>query len=359
MARALAQALAEDYMNKIKRLFDEEFVLDFFRREVLPFYPDFRGIERVTIKAYKNLVWETTYHVVLGFEAYFVRADGTEAMIPIFCSAHSSEPRENVYHALKYLWDQGFPTATIDLPAPLFYQPDFRAIFYQGLDGENLFYHIDRQDREAVEQIVQASGLMFARLHSLPALPEANFNPHNGRIATVTPGRAVVRREMSARYGRRYDQVLENLYDYFIAQEDKFFNSGQPLCLIHGDAHTENIIQTGPDRIGLIDFTDICLGDFTRDLGTFTQQLDYKAGHKFDAQYLEHLKERFFAAYWQASERSSSPIITERIQLYYNWTAVRTAIYWFMKHGSDEGKADRILKRVMERLKLSGTVFDG
>lgn len=348
----MEEALAEDYMNKIKQLFDEVFVLEFLRREILPFYPDFRGISRVSIKAYKKLVWETTYHVVLGFKVYFLRADGEEALVPIFCSAHSSEPRENVYHALKYLWDQGFPSATIDLPAPLFYSEHFRAIFYQGLSGENLFHYIDQEDRQTTSAIVKASAIMFARLHALPAVPEANFNPHNARVATVTPGREMVLKEMSTRYGGRYNETLQGLYEYFIAQEEKFFNSGQNLSIIHGDAHTENIIQTDLGRIGLIDFTDICLGDFARDLGTFVQQLEYKAAYKFEAAYVDQLKKDFLEIYWQESNRSLSAEISERINLYYNWTAFRTAIYWFMKHGHDETKAERILMRVMERLKL-------
>ena len=352
MARTLEEALAENNMSSIRQLFDETFVLEFFRREVAPFYPDFRGISRVKIKPYKELIWETTFHVVLGFDVYFLRADGEEAMIPIFCSAHSSEPRENVYHALKYLWEHDFPTATIDLPAPLFYSFDFKAIFYQGLQGENLFYHIEKEDRIAVAQMVAAAGAMFARLHSLPTAAEADFNPHNGRIRTVTPGVEIILSEMSGRYAQRYDEPLRRLYDYFIAREEKFFSSGEPLCLIHGDAHTENLIRTAPDRIGLIDFTDFCLGDFSRDLGTFIQQLEYKAAYKFDAVFMETLKSNFLEVYWRESGRTPSAAVLDRIDLYYNWTAVRTATYWFMKHGHDEAKADRILMRVIGRLKL-------
>lgn len=339
-------------MNKIRKLFDEEFVLGFFRREVAPFYPDFRGISQVKIRPYKNFIWETTFHVVIRFDVYFLRADGEETIIPIFCSAHSSEPRENVYQALKYLWEHNFPTATIDLPAPLFYSSEFRGIFYQGLAGENLFHHIEKEDRVAVAQMVSAAGAMFARLHSLPAETEVDFNPHNGRIKTVTPGVEVILKEMSERYAKRYDEPLRRLYDYFVVREEKFFSTGEPLCLIHGDAHTENLIHTAPGRIGLIDFTDFCRGDFARDLGTFIQQLEYKAAYKFDAVFLETLKNDFLKIYWQESGRTLTSAISERIDLYYNWTAVRTATYWFMKYGHDEAKADRILTRVIGRLGL-------
>ena len=41
-----------------------------------------------------------------------------------------------------------------------------------------------------------------------------------------------------------------------LCSEEKFLLRA-PLKLIHGDAH-RNIIKTAENRIGLIDFTDLC-----------------------------------------------------------------------------------------------------
>ena len=59
-------------MNKILHLLDEEFVIAYLRRKVLPFYPQYKDIARVKIKPYKKLIWETTYHVVIGLRLFCV-----------------------------------------------------------------------------------------------------------------------------------------------------------------------------------------------------------------------------------------------------------------------------------------------
>ncbi len=338
-------------MNRIEKLFDEQYVLSLFKRKVLPHYSAFKTIARVEIEPYKKLVWETTYHVVIGYRTYFVKPDGSEVKIPIVCSAHSEEPRENVYLALKYLWAQNFETETIDLPDPLFYSEYFNGTFYRGLKGENLLYYIKNKEFETVEKIVVAAAELYARLHNLPATTEANFNPINSRIKTVVPGTPLIFKEMKERYAGKYDADLEKIYQYFIKTEEKFFASTSRLYLIHGDAHPENIIKTSEGRVGLIDFTDLCLSDFARDLGAFLQQLEYKAMTKVgDSAYARKLKALFLDSYLGAAGLELTPELRSRIDLYYNWTAIRTAIYWFMRHDARPERGVALLETVKKNL---------
>jgi len=341
-------------MNKILNLFDEQFVLDYFKRKLLPLYPVFKDIKRVTIKPYKKMVWETTYHVVIGFDVYFLTSSGDETKIPVVCSAHSEEQRENVYIALKYLWKRNFSSHGVDLPRPLFYSERFNGTFYRALKGEDLLYYIKEKDIKTIEDVVVASAELFAKLHALSSGAETNFNPINSRIRTVVPGTAMIFQEMSARYGDKYTPCLKKIYAHFIAEEEKFFNSGEPLKLIHGDAHPENIIKTAPDRIGLIDFTDLCLSDFARDLGTFMQQLDYKIMIKLnDAEFAAKMKELFLRSYLSAAGLEMNANLQARIDLYYNWTAIRTSTYWFLKFGHNEKRAEELLNAVKSNLNLS------
>lgn len=340
-------------MNKILQLFDEEFVVDYFKRELLPLYPAFTGIKRVNINPYKKMVWETTYHVVIGFDVYFLNELGHEKKIPVVCSAHSDEPRENVYTALKYLWAKKFSSHGVDLPRPLFYSEYFNGTFYRAINGENLLYYIKEKDTENIEKIVIKSAELFAKLHALPAGVEANFNPMNSRIRTVIPGTAMIFTEMTARYGDKYCPDLQKLYDYFISQEEKFFHSGEELKLIHGDAHPENIIKTSEDRIGIIDFTDLCLSDPARDLGAFLQQIDYKIVMKMgDHEFADKMKEIFLNNYLISAGIELDRNLQERIDLYYNWTAIRTSTYWFLKFGHNEERAEALLNKVKKSLNL-------
>lgn len=349
----MEKALAENYMNKILALFDENFIIDYLKRKLLPLYPAFIDIKRVKIEPYKKMIWETTYHVVVRFKVYFLTAEGLEKKMSVVCSAHSDEPRANVYAALEYLWEKEFNTGGIDLPRPLFYSRHFNGTFYRALQGENLLYYIKNKDVASVEKIVVAAAKLFAKFHSLPSGPEANFNPANARIKTVIPGVETIFTEMTARYGDKYTPTLKKIYGYFISQEEKFFSSGAPLKLIHGDAHPENIIKTGDDRIGIIDFTDLCLGDYARDLGTFLQQAEYKIMTKIgDLALAERMKKLFLDTYLSVVGLDLDSNLQERINTYYNWTAIRTSTYWFLKFGHNEEKGNYLLNMVKNNLKL-------
>lgn len=340
-------------MNKILNLFDEAYVLTYFRKKILPFYPAFKEITRVEIKPYKKMVWETTYHVVIGFSVFFLGDKDVETKVPIVCSAHSDEPRENVYIALQYLWAKNFNGHGIDLPRPLFYSQEFNGTFYRAIKGENLLYYIKNKKRDMVEQIVGEAAGLFAKLHALAVGEEANFNPINSQIKTVIPGVEVIFQEMTARYGEKYCPSLKKIYSHFISEEEKFFNSGAPLKLIHGDAHPENVIKTVEGHIGLIDFTDLCLGDFARDLGAFMQQLEYKIITKIgDKEFAEKMKELFLNKYLEAAKIKMSEDLRARINLYYNWTAIRTSTFWFLKFGHDENRAAELLNIVKNNLNI-------
>jgi aminoglycoside phosphotransferase (APT) family kinase protein len=336
-------------MNKILSLFDEKYVVDLFTKEVLPHYPAFRSISRVEIKPYKKLVWETTYHVVIGFNTYFLKLNGEEDKIPIVCSAHSEEPRENIYRALKYLQSVNFPTALIDIPDPLFYSAYFQGTFYRGLKGEDLLHYIKAKDFLTVAQIVTVAAQLFARLHALPTT--INFNPLGSRISTVIPGVPNILREMAARYPGRYAADLQKIYADFIAQEEQYFQGGGVPVLIHGDAHPENILVTAPDRIGLIDFADMCLSDPLRDVGSFLQQLEYKiVGKTGEVAQAQAMKKLFLDTYLAAASLPLTPPVQARINLYYNWTAIRTATFWFLKAGHNEQRAVDLLNQVKHNL---------
>ncbi len=340
-------------MNKILHLFDEKYVLDLFRKEVLPLYPTFIDISQVVIKPYKKMVWTETYHAVISFDTYFINSKGEETKIPIVCSAHSDEERKNVFEALKYVRANYFTKSGFDLPRPLFYSDYFRGTFYRAIGGENLLHYIKLKETETVEEIVALAAKLFAKLHQIPAGAEANFNPLNSRIETVIPGVSNILKEMEARYPGLYTDDLKNIYNYFVSSENKFFAGHKKLSLIHGDAHAENIIKTGEGRIGLIDFTDLCLGDFARDIGTFMQQLEYKVTTKAgDTTWAEKLKKLFLETYLETTGREMTADLRERIELYYNFTAIRTTVYLFLKYENDSKNGKALLEKVKANLNL-------
>jgi len=340
-------------MNKILFLFDENYVLDFFNKKVLPLYPNFQKIVGLKIYPYKKLIWTTTYHVVISYRVTFLNKAGKEKEMEIVCSAHSSEQRESVFHVLRFLWKSKFFKGDLVIPRPLFYDDEFNGTFYRAVSGRNLLYFIKATDKTKTARMVERAARLFAGLHQVKLPNDTSiFNDSNRLIRNVVPGREMIISELKDRFQDLYFQKINDLYELFIKQEEEFLNKESRRWLIHGDAHPENIIAVGRKKIGLIDFTDFCPGDFARDLGTFLQQLEYKIKRYFaDPEFALEMKELFLKIYFEASGMTLDSNLQQRIDLYYNWTAVRTVVFWLLKHDAEPLKAAQALVELEANLK--------
>lgn len=340
-------------MNKILSLFDEAFALDFLSKKVLPLYPPFEKIVKLKIYAYKKLIWITTYHVVISYRVTFLNKAGKEKEMEIVCSAHSNEIRESVFKVLKYLWKTGLFKGDLVIPRPLFYSDEFNGVFYRAVSGHNLLYFIKNKQEKKVEIMVERAALLFARLHNLSLPADLSiFVDSNRLLRNVVPGRDMIITEIGDRFQGRYVDDIALFYERFITQEEKFLNNSDKRWLIHGDAHPENIISVGRKKIGLIDFTDFCPGDFARDLGTFMQQLEYKiTRHELVFDFAIKMKNLFLDTYLEKTGLKLDKKLQARLDLYYNWTAVRTAAFWLLKHDCEPEKAEKSLALVTVNLK--------
>jgi hypothetical protein len=260
-------------MNKITKLLDENYVKDYFTKKVLPMYPSFKEVRKVRIRPHKKLIWEHTYHVVLEFKTVFKTHEGQSKTLPIFCSAHSSEPRRNVYESLHFLWQSSFSKGYLSIPHPLFYSEYFRGTFYRGVAGETLYHYIREKNYAEIESVLCKTARWFAKLHNLSTKNAPNFNKENSRIKTVFPGKKHIMDRVISAYPE-YEKIYKDFYKRLIEAEKKFFSNNDKRWIVHGDAHPENVIRMSRKKIAVIDFTDICISDHARDLGSFAQQLE-------------------------------------------------------------------------------------
>ncbi len=338
-------------MNKILNLFQEDFVIDFFTKKVLPLYPDFKKIKKIKIIPHKEHVWEHTYHVVIEFETTFINQKNKKVKLPIFCTAHSNEPRKNVYTSLKYLWDKGFAKGHLSIPHPLFYSNTFKGTFYRGVAGQHLYHYIRNNNREVISQIVPKTAAWFAKLHNIKKTDSKNFNKINSRIKTVMPGVPHILERIQNDYPEYLD-FYKSTYKDFTKKESTFFNNHKERWLVHGDAHPENIIKMGKKKIAVIDFTDLCLADFARDLGTFIQQLEYMMNRKIhDSDYTKDTIKLFIDSYFAKSKNTKlNNSVLERINTYYNWTAIRTATHFLLKDQPEPKRARKIINNIKKSL---------
>ncbi|MEI7620348.1 MAG: phosphotransferase [Candidatus Falkowbacteria bacterium] len=332
-------------MNKIEQLFDEEYVRKLLSRKILSFYPDYQRIEKVRVIPHKKHIWESTYHVVVEFLVYFETHNKKVHKLSIFCSAHSNENRKNVYDSLKFLWEAGFSDEHFSIPRPLFYSAYFNGTFYRGVDGRNLHYYISTQNHEEIEKVVPQAAKWFAKLHNLKSVSDFDYNSENGRIRTVIPGIDDILKEIKKKYPH-YLNFYEKAYDIFIRKEEEFLNSADRLWLIHGDAHPENIIKMNDIKTAIIDFTDMSVADFTRDIGCFLQQFEYMGVQKkkLDPDYVAQIRKLFLDTYFANSPEKLDADVKDRIDNYYNWTMMRTITYLLTAGviNRDEAKLQKI-----------------
>lgn len=345
--------------NKINKLLNEKYVINLFNRKVLPLYPDFKKIEKIKTVFYKNYIWKTTYHVVLEFKIFFSYNLKTDKKIKnkklsFFCTAHSSEPRKNVHDTLNYLWGQGFSKGFLTIPKPLFYSKHFNASFYRGVKGDSLLEFIKENNKKEIEGVVKKTAEWLAKLHKTPISEIVNFNKKNNRIKTVVPGYQRVLQDVQEKYNGNYVKDLKKIYDYLIDLENDFFNLTNKRWLIHGDAHPENVIKIGRKKIAMIDFTDICSSDFARDLGSFTQQLDYKLiRYSYNKNYIKKIKDIFLETYCKKSKIKNNIRLKERIRLYYCFTALRTAAFWLLRHNPKPDRAENLISEIKNKLQIN------
>lgn len=337
-------------MNKIKDLFDRTKVIKLLKRKLLPLYPNFSEIKDLEIIDHKRNIWGSTYHVVLEFKTQFINHDNEIITLPIFCTAHSSEPRKNVYDSLKFLWQSSFSSGDLSIPHPLFYSEYYNGTFYRGAEGWNLYRFIRDKNFSEIEVILPRAAAWFAKLHAIPTTNAPNFNEDNSRIATVYPGIPHILARIKDDYPDYY-QFYKTVYSMLDSQEKKFFASTQERYLVHGDAHPENIIKMSERKIAVIDFTDLCLADFARDLGTFLQQLEFMCKRKInDLAYVEKVKKLFLDSYTEVAKITINGKIKERIDTYYYWTAIRTATFFLIKYDAEPKRAYAILGDISNKL---------
>lgn len=304
------------------------------------------GVTLVCITPIKKNIWQTTYHIVF---CYTIKVAGQSK--EIFVTAHDYEPREVALKSLEYLYAHGFGNGNYLVPQPLFFEKKYNATFYVGLEGNNLYHYIRNNDRAEVKKLIIKSAKWFAKLHGLDIHNELIFRQNNARISIVSPGVGAVLSTINSNYPE-FISDYDKFYRFFIENEDKNLDRIE-MSMIHGDAHPENIIRLDHEKIGVIDFVDMSVGDRARDLGTFLQQLDYMCGRKIgDVAFTKEVRDLFLTAYLTSAKMELTDDLAKRIELYYNWTAIRTATYFLMKHNPEPARAEPLIQEVRRVLAL-------
>jgi len=321
--------------KKVKKLFDSKSVIALIKK----YAPDFalkNNLSNLTVTPIKKNVGIRSHHVVIRYDSDSIKNK------PIFCSSNSKENRENAYKALEFVNKNGFKNTDIFLPKPILFEKELNAFFYQGIDGENLLYYISKNTD--LTNYIEQTANWIAVLHSTPTKGAEKLNQENSRIKTVVPGPEKFLKKIEKNFPSHFKSVKQN-FDALVKWEEQNLKNLENICLIHGDFHPENVIINKTDgKISAIDFTDICLADYTRDIGNFLQQFKFMSLGRREKEETEKYQTLFLEKYLKIRSIKKTKEIEKRINAYIAWTALRSAIYFLVKSHPEPENATQVLK---------------
>jgi len=181
-------------------------------------------------------------------------------------------------------------------------------------------------------------------LHEITTNGAENLNKQNSRIETIVPGPEKFLKKIEQKFPEYFDTVKEN-FKALVEWENKNLDDQKNLALVHGDFHPENIIiNKSNNKVSAIDFTDICVSDYARDIANFIQQFRFMSLGRLSAEKIKHYQDMFLRGYFTARDIKKDKDIEKRIQLYSAWTALRSAIYFLLKSPAEPENANTVLK---------------
>ncbi len=325
----------EQSIQKITKLFDPDFAKSYIAKNS-PYLGEKINLDpTLTITPIKSNIGVSSYHVVIRYDSKSIKGS------PIFCSAHSEENRENAYRALLFIQSKSKANKNFITPVPMFFDKEINAFFYQGYNGKNLLYYL-KNPLIDISGFLKKTALWASSLHSLPTDGAENYNHDNSKIKTTIPGPEKFLTKIKRLFPELFDKI-KAAFEKISSKEEEILSKLDKKCLIHGDLHPENVIITKNGEVSVIDFTDMCLSDWTRDVGNFIQQLGYMSRGTRNKEYIARAQKIFYEEYLKNRGIKETDEIKNRVDLYKSWSSLRSTIYFLTKASPEPENAKATL----------------
>lgn len=314
----------KQYMDK---LLDQDFIAVLFNQRLNKFYPDFKQVDSLIFHPYKRHVGKTSMIMVVEYVLSYLTIDEKIKTISLFSSAHSDGSRTRSFYGQSYLYDHGFDQGNFLVGRPLFYLDEQFAFFYEAVLGRTFRKVMQEKPDQDFSVILDLAARWVKKMHDCPIDKENKFVSFDFSEMSPKPQRFLD--DMTKVYpelGKRLDSTFHRLADL----KKKNFNTF-PVSIIHGDYHPENIIvkKSEPDKIKVIDFTDLSLGDPMVDLGSFIQQIDFMGFECLSRANINKYKTIFLEYYFNKKFEDIDINDLNRINLYQAWVVLRTTLLLF------------------------------
>lgn len=313
--------------QNMDKLLDLDFMTKLFNDRLVEFYPNFKEIKNIDFHTYKKHTGKTSMIVVVEYVLTYFGLDGQTAKISLFASAHSDGSRVKAFYGQNYLYQHGFDHGVFLVGRPLFYLPEQYAFFYKAVLGRTLRKLIKEDANLDFAKVLDLSASWIKKLHSSTLENDHQFRQFNVREMSPKPQRFLDDLTKTIpEQGSKLQAIYERLCD--LQEKNKEFYQSK---LIHGDYHPENIIfkSTEADKIKVIDFTDLAIGDPMVDVGSFIQQFDFMCFSFLERKKINQYKILFLEKYFDEKFENIDIKFLNRINFFQAWVVMRTTLLLF------------------------------
>lgn len=188
-----------------------------------------------------------------------------------------------VYRTMVAIWNsEARRTGLLSMAEPLGYDPTARVLFQEAVEGTTLTSLVGSKD---FLHYLKAAARSLAVLHQIPACVERSQNLDSVLQQMESKAQDLI--QALPRVGERFIRSLGWLRNTLPVQ-------GQARSLIHGDFITDQfLVDINTNRLNMIDFDTVCMGDPHSDLGSFLARLErhlsgsfrHRAAEEFCCQY--------------------------------------------------------------------------
>ncbi len=309
------------------RLTDHNYLVTLLQKILNRLEPGFETLADLGVTFYKRrYVNDDHYQYVIGCLAKYRTNHGLQTLDCIIGAAADNSKRM-AYDNLQYLWDHGFASGPWRVTEPLCYIEGIEAIVYRATPGTTLFQHIShRPSRSELEPAFSLAATWLRKLHTTDC-PEFKLNNAEDleHLLTLFQKSVDHYQQHSPAQGDKLRQVIRQ----FSSLHEILGN--EPLRMIYGDFHPENIIlpDLSTTELVMIDFTDLGLGNPYRDVGTFIQQFDFMSQMYLSRPDINELKKFFISQYCQAPFEQIATDSIRQINYYQALAATRSSAWLF------------------------------
>lgn len=253
----------DPYMKKLHELFDAKAFSALIGRHAqalgLDDHREFRVLETRVAKYVPGV------RCVLEHRAWSDSEREGEPLLHLYSKTYADRRGEKIFDTMEQLWRcDGRREGTLDMPEPLFFDPDHGAIFQRPIPGSHIIDHLDELD---IPNLAPRLGPLLASIHRsdltdlqslLPDESLRNLRKAHTILASSHP-------EFGDRLANMVNQIEERLPDTY----------GLPTTPLHGAFRLSQVLICD-DRLVLLDFDGLRAGNPVSDVGSLCAHLLYQ-----------------------------------------------------------------------------------